>query len=102
MPPDSKFALRVGTRGRPIPSPCAGTSAGVFGFWNFTNIPGRAREPWRDRVKILEDTDADGVADKVTVFAEGFNLATGLLVGNGGVYVGEAPESLVPPGHQRG
>ncbi len=45
----------------------------------------------RDRIKILEDTDADGRADVVKVFAEGFNLATGLLVGNGGVYVGEAP-----------
>ena len=30
----------------------------------------------RDRIKILEDTDADGRADKVTVFAEGFSLAT--------------------------
>ncbi|MBX3734939.1 MAG: dehydrogenase [Verrucomicrobiae bacterium] len=45
----------------------------------------------RDRIKILEDTDADGTADKVTVFADGLNLATGLLVANGGVYVGEAP-----------
>ncbi|MCW5559625.1 MAG: hypothetical protein KIT22_17550, partial [Verrucomicrobiae bacterium] len=45
----------------------------------------------RDRIKILEDTDADGVADKVTVFADGMSLATGLLVADGGVYVGEAP-----------
>ncbi len=45
----------------------------------------------RDRVKILEDTDNDGVVDKVTVFADGFSLATGLALGNGGVYVGEAP-----------
>src|SRR5216683_5863199 len=42
----------------------------------------------RDRVKILEDTDADGRADKVTVFADGFSLATGLALGNGGVYLG--------------
>lgn len=48
-------------------------------------------EKGRDRIKILEDTDGDGVADKVTVFADGMTLATGLLVGNGGVYVGEAP-----------
>ncbi len=48
-------------------------------------------EKGRDRVKILEDTDADGVADKVTVFADGMSLATGVLLGNGGVYVGEAP-----------
>ena len=45
----------------------------------------------RDRIKILEDTDGDGKADKVTVFADGFSLATGLALGNGGVYVGAAP-----------
>jgi len=48
----------------------------------------------RDRVKILEDTDADGRADKVTVFADGLNLATGVAIGNGGVYVGQAPDLL--------
>src|SRR5437660_246655 len=48
----------------------------------------------RDRIKILEDTDGDGRADKVTVFADGLNLATGLQLGNGGVYVGQAPEFL--------
>lgn len=45
----------------------------------------------RDRIKILEDTDTDGKADKVTVFADGFSLATALALGNGGVYVGQAP-----------
>lgn len=45
----------------------------------------------RDRIKILEDTDGDGIADKVTVFADGFDLATGLALGNGGVYLGAAP-----------
>src|SRR5438270_9352658 len=48
----------------------------------------------RDRIKILEDTDGDGRADKVTVFADGLNLATGLALGNGGVYVGQAPDFL--------
>src|SRR5687767_13143314 len=33
----------------------------------------------RDRIKILEDTDADGRADKATVFADGFNLLSGIL-----------------------
>ncbi len=51
-------------------------------------------EKGRDRIKILEDTDADGKADKVTVFAEGFSLATGLALGNGGVILGQAPELL--------
>ena len=48
-------------------------------------------QPGRDRIKILEDTDADGRADKVTVFADGYSLATGLALGNEGVYLGAAP-----------
>ncbi len=48
----------------------------------------------RDRIKILEDTDADGRADKVHVWADGLNLATGLLLGHGGAYVGQAPHLL--------
>jgi putative membrane-bound dehydrogenase-like protein len=48
----------------------------------------------RDRIKILEDTDADGRADKVTVFADGYSLATGLALGNGGAYLGVAPDLL--------
>src|SRR5688572_13220130 len=51
-------------------------------------------ERGRDRIKILEDTDADGKADKVTVFADGYSLATGLALGNGGVYLGVAPDLL--------
>src|SRR3954471_10411003 len=51
----------------------------------------------RDRIKILEDTDGDGVCDKVTTFIEGkdfpvpFDLASGIEVGNGGVYLGAPP-----------
>jgi putative membrane-bound dehydrogenase-like protein len=48
----------------------------------------------RDRIKILEDTDADGRADRVHVWADGLNLATGLLLGDGGAYVGQAPHLL--------
>ena len=51
-------------------------------------------EKGRDRIKILEDTDGDGRADKVTVFADGYSLATGLALGNGGVYLGVAPDLL--------
>src|SRR3982750_1595086 len=51
----------------------------------------------RDRIKILEDTDGDGVCDKVTTFIEGkdfpvpFDMASGIEVGNGGVYLGAPP-----------
>ena len=48
----------------------------------------------RDRIKILEDTDGDGRADKVHVWADNLNLATGLLLGHGGAYVGQAPHLL--------
>ena len=48
----------------------------------------------RDRIKILEDTDNDGRCDKVTIFADGLNLATGILLGYGGVFVGQAPDFL--------
>jgi putative membrane-bound dehydrogenase-like protein len=48
----------------------------------------------RDRVKILEDTDRDGRADKITVFAENLNIPTGIAVGHGGVWVLNAPDLL--------
>ncbi|MBL9137809.1 MAG: dehydrogenase [Verrucomicrobiales bacterium] len=54
----------------------------------------KAGEAPRDRIKILEDTDADGRADKVHVWADQLNLATGLLLGRGGAYVGQAPHLL--------
>jgi len=52
-----------------------------------------ARHPM-DRVVILEDTDNDGVADKRTVFVEGLNLASAILCGDDGVYVGQQPHLL--------
>jgi putative membrane-bound dehydrogenase-like protein len=51
----------------------------------------------RDRIKVLESTRGDGVYDKVTVFAEGkdfprpFDLASGIEVGYGGVFLGAPP-----------
>jgi putative membrane-bound dehydrogenase-like protein len=48
----------------------------------------------RDRVKVLEDTDGDGRADKFTVFAEGLNIPSGIAVGHGGVWVANAPDIL--------
>lgn len=44
-----------------------------------------------DRIRVLEDTDGDGVADKTTIFAEGFNniedgTGAGVLARGGEVY----------------
>jgi len=47
-----------------------------------------------DRVKILEDTDGDGKADKVTVFAENLNIPTSFTFYDGGIIVSQAPNFL--------
>ncbi|NCF86875.1 MAG: hypothetical protein GWQ08_15310 [Verrucomicrobiaceae bacterium] len=47
-----------------------------------------------DTIKILEDTDGDGKADKVTVFADGLNIPTSLTFSRGGVIVAHAPDFL--------
>src|SRR5690606_26244203 len=47
-----------------------------------------------DRIKICEDTDGDGKADKFTVFAEGLNIPTSLVFANGGLIVSQAPHFL--------
>jgi putative membrane-bound dehydrogenase-like protein len=51
-------------------------------------------QPGRDRIKILEDTNNDGKADKFTVFAENLNIPTGLVFANGGVIVSAMPNFL--------
>lgn len=47
-----------------------------------------------DRIKICEDTDGDGRADKFTLFAENLNIPTSLVFANGGVIVAQAPHFL--------
>jgi putative membrane-bound dehydrogenase-like protein len=48
----------------------------------------------RDRVIILEDTDNNGEADKRTVFVEGLNLASAILCGDDGIYIGQQPHLI--------
>jgi putative membrane-bound dehydrogenase-like protein len=45
----------------------------------------------RDEVRLLEDTDGDGYADKSTVFADRLNSIQGLAYADGTVYVMHAP-----------
>ena len=56
--------------------------------------PRHSAGPGRDRVKVLESTKGDGRYDKVTVFAEGLNIPSGIAVGHGGVWVANAPDIL--------
>ena len=60
------------------------------------NYPNDVRngEPGDDRIKIAEDTDGDGKADKFTIFADRLNLPTSLTFANGGVIVSAAPHML--------
>ncbi|MEN9634629.1 MAG: hypothetical protein RL077_3033 [Verrucomicrobiota bacterium] len=53
--------------------------------------PGQAAT---DKVIVLEDTTGAGRADKATVFAEGLLIPTGLVPGDGGVYVAQSTELL--------
>ncbi|MGH9340178.1 MAG: PVC-type heme-binding CxxCH protein [Acidobacteriota bacterium] len=47
-----------------------------------------------DKIIVLEDSNDDGRADKSTVFADGLLVPTGLELGDGGVYVANAPDLL--------
>jgi putative heme-binding domain-containing protein len=47
-----------------------------------------------DKIIILEDTKGTGVADKTTVFADGLLIPTGLMPGDGGVYVVDSTDLL--------
>jgi putative membrane-bound dehydrogenase-like protein len=67
---------------------------GRFWITESFEYPRREAGPGRDRVKILEDTDADGKADKFTVFMDGLNIPSGIAVGHGGVWIANAPDIL--------
>jgi uncharacterized protein len=47
-----------------------------------------------DRIKICEDTNGDGKADKFTIFAEKLNIPTSIVFANGGIIVSQAPVFL--------
>lgn len=49
-------------------------------------------EGGNDLIKILEDTDGDGKADKITVFADNLNIPTSMVYINGGILLSMAPD----------
>src|SRR5205823_3742172 len=51
-----------------------------------------ANQPPADKIKVLEDTDGDGKADKVTVFAEGVYAPMSICVAGDKVYVATSPD----------
>lgn len=48
----------------------------------------------QDTIKICEDTDGDGKADKFTVFADKLNLPTGIVFARKGIIVSQPPKFI--------
>ncbi len=79
-----------------IVNPIAMTIDARGRFWITESLeyPRRSQGPGQDRVKMLEDTTGSGKIDKVTLFAEGLNIPSGVAVGHGGVWVANSPDIL--------
>ncbi len=60
------------------------------------DYPNEPQEPGkgRDTIRICEDTDGDGLADRFTVFADQLSIPTSLAFSQGGVIVHQAPDTL--------
>ena len=56
---------------------------------------GGAKNPPADKIKVLEDTDGDGRADKVTVFADNLFAPMSICVAGSKVYVATSPDLWV-------
>ena len=54
-----------------------------------------AKMPPADKIKVLEDTDGDGRADRVTVFAEGLTCPMSICVAGDKVFVATSPDLWV-------
>lgn len=54
----------------------------------------QSKNEGRDRIRICEDTDDDGRADKFTVFAEHLSIPTSIAFARGGVIVHNGTETL--------
>jgi putative membrane-bound dehydrogenase-like protein len=60
----------------------------IFVAVDYMSGTDRARQ---SEIRLVEDTDGDGYADKATVFAAGFNSIEGLAYHDGAVFVMHAP-----------
>ncbi|OWK43163.1 PVC-type heme-binding CxxCH protein [Fimbriiglobus ruber] len=54
----------------------------------------KPKEEMNDKLLIFEDTDGDGKADKMTVFADKLHNPTGFEFYNGGVLIAQAPDLM--------
>ncbi len=54
----------------------------------------KPKEDMNDKILVFEDTDGDGKADKMTVFADHLHCPTGFEFYNNGVLVAQAPDLM--------
>ena len=64
----------------------------VLCTWAYPQLkPG---EKPNDKLLILEDTNDDAKADKISTYIDGLNMPTGFALGHGGAYIGNGRELL--------
>ena len=64
----------------------------VLCTWAYPQV--KPSEKPNDKLMILEDTDGDGKADKVSTFVDGLDMPTGFALGHGGAYIGEGRDLI--------
>jgi len=95
LPEGFEIELFASEKDFPMANPVSATFDSQGRLWvasmpSYPNyLPGN---PPNDKILVLEDTDNDGKADKHTVFADSLYLPLGFELGDGGVYVTQAPD----------
>ena len=94
LPPGFKVTLAAAEPDVVNPTAFTFDDRGRIWLCESVEYPRRSPGKGKDRVKILEDADRDGTFEKVTIFKDGLNIPCGVVHGNGGVYVTNAPDIL--------
>lgn len=97
VPPGFEFSLFASEPDIINPIAMAWDEKGRLWVIETVDYPNTVREEegeGDDRIKIVEDTDGDGKADKFTIFADKLNIPTSMVFVNGGVLVSQAPVFL--------
>src|SRR5690606_23627269 len=97
LPEGFEIELFASEKDFPMANPVAATFDAKGRLWVAT-MPSYPNyllgNPPNDKILVLEDTDGDGKADKHTVFADSLYLPLGFELGDGGVYLTQAPDFI--------
>jgi putative membrane-bound dehydrogenase-like protein len=99
LPPGFKVTLVASEPDIVNPTAFTFDDQGRIWITESVEYPRESAGPGQDRVKILESTKHGGHFDKVTIYKEGLNIPAGVVIGNGGVYVTNAPDILFLKGN---